>query len=39
MSAFPELERNAPVLARKLSRLPAAQLDSILRPQPQDTDT
>jgi hypothetical protein len=37
-TAFPELDANAPVLARKLSRLPPAQLATILRPNPKDTD-
>ncbi|MHC6221494.1 hypothetical protein [Arthrobacter sp. MMS24-S77] len=33
-----ELEAQAPVLARKLSRLPATQLATILHPEPKDTD-
>ncbi|MBB6403994.1 hypothetical protein [Arthrobacter sp. AZCC_0090] len=37
-TAFPELEAKAPVLARKLSRLPAAQLATILRAEPKDND-
>ncbi|GAP57797.1 hypothetical protein AHiyo1_07220 [Arthrobacter sp. Hiyo1] len=37
-AAFPELESIAPVLAKKLSRLPAAHLATILCPQPKDTD-
>ncbi|WP_395797442.1 hypothetical protein [Arthrobacter sp. FW306-04-A] len=37
-AAFPELEAKAPVLAGKLSRLPAAQLATVLRPEPEDTD-
>jgi hypothetical protein len=36
--AFPELDAKAPVLANKLSRLPAAQLATILRPKPKDSD-